>query len=85
MLILVSACRGEKLCAGGFSYPDLKLDSFVLPEDGLNLEVDADGGNESRGEGVVGVPGHGQTYGQFKLSEEKDFGLFDKDGNTLSA
>ena len=23
-------------------HPDLKFDSFVLPEDGLNLEVDAD-------------------------------------------
>ena len=36
-------------------YPDLKLDPFVLPEDGLDLEIDSDGGDEGRRERVVGV------------------------------
>lgn len=36
-------------------YPDLQFDPLVLPEDRLDLEVDADGGDEGRGEGVVGV------------------------------
>ncbi len=39
-----------------YAHPYLKLDPFVLSEDGLDLEVYADGGDEGRGEGVIGVP-----------------------------
>ena len=35
--------------------PNLKLDPLVVPEDCLHFKVDADGRNEGRGEGVVGV------------------------------
>jgi hypothetical protein len=47
-------------CSLKFFYPDLQFDSFVLPEDGFDLEVDADGRDERRCERVVGVPDGGQ-------------------------
>lgn len=34
-------------------YPNLEFDSFVLTEDGLDFEVDADGGDKGGCEGVV--------------------------------
>ena len=37
------------------THPNLQLDPLVLPKDGLDLEVDADGADEGRGERVVGV------------------------------
>ena len=37
-------------------YPDLQFNSFVLPEDSFDLEVDADGRDERGRERVVGVP-----------------------------
>ena len=37
------------------THPNLQLDPLVLPEDRLDLEVDADGADEGRGERVVGV------------------------------
>jgi len=37
------------------THPDLQLDPLVVAEHGLDLEVDAHGADEGRGEGVVGV------------------------------
>ena len=37
------------------SYPYLKLDPFVLSEDGLDFEINPHGGNKGRGERIVGI------------------------------
>ena len=37
------------------SYPYLKLDPFVLSEDGLDFEINTNSGNKGRSERVVGV------------------------------
>jgi len=45
--------RAEALLAR--RVPDLELDSLAVDLDVLDLEVDADGGDERGGEGVIGV------------------------------
>jgi hypothetical protein len=52
-------------------YPDLKFDALVLPEDGLHLEVDANGRHEGRGERVVRVPEVNECYDFHQFSEGK--------------
>lgn len=37
------------------THPDLQLDSLVIAEDRLNLEVNAYGADKGRGEGVVRI------------------------------
>ncbi|RUP10879.1 hypothetical protein BC936DRAFT_140003 [Jimgerdemannia flammicorona] len=47
-----TSCDGaEPLLPGGI--PNLKLNTLAIELDGTDLEVDADGGDEGRGEGVV--------------------------------
>lgn len=35
--------------------PDLQFDALILPKDGLNLKIDADGADERGREGIVGI------------------------------
>ena len=46
-----------KVCTTFYSihYPYLKFDPFVLAEDGLDFEINANSGNKGRSERVVGV------------------------------
>ena len=37
------------------TYPNLQFDPFVLAEDGLDFEVNADSGDEGGGEGIISV------------------------------
>lgn len=38
-----------------YTNPDLELDPLVVPEDCLHFKVDADGRDEGRGEGIIGI------------------------------
>jgi hypothetical protein len=55
------------MCSGNMFYPDLKFNSFILSENGLDLEVDADSRNKGRRERVVSVSERLDKFVIFRL------------------
>lgn len=53
--------------------PNLQLHSFVVPEDRLDLEVNADGADEGRGEGVVSVAEEEGGLAHRRVADDEKF------------
>ena len=54
-------------------YPDLEFDALVLAEDGLDFEVDADGGDEGGCEGVVRVAEQERRLAHAAVADDQQF------------
>lgn len=55
--------------------PDLKLDAFAVDFDVFDFEVDADGGDEGGGEGVVGVAEEEAGFTDAGIADHEQFAL----------
>lgn len=55
------------------SYPDLKFDPLILTEDGLDFEVDADGWDESRREGIIGITEEKRRFADTAIPDDQQF------------
>lgn len=58
---------------GGATYPNLELNPFILAEDGFDFEVDADSGDEGRGERVVGVAEQERRLAHAAVADDQQF------------
>jgi len=63
----------ESLLAG--RVPDLELDALAIDLDVLDFEVDADGGDEGRGERVVRVTQEEARFAHAGVSDHEQFDL----------
>ena len=54
-LNFVTMIKTSTLTSSSATYPNLKLNPFVLSEDGLDFEINTNSGNKGRSERVVGV------------------------------
>ena len=55
-LNFVTMIKTSTLTSSSATYPNLKLNPFVLSEDRLYFEINAYCGDEGRCEGIIGVP-----------------------------
>ena len=60
-------------CWGQCSYPYLKFDSLVLPEDSLDFEIDANRWNEGRREGIIGVTEQERCFANAAVADDQQF------------
>ena len=58
------------------SVPDLQLDALAVKLDGADFEVDADGGDEGRGERVFAEPEEAAGLADTAVADEQEFYLF---------
>lgn len=63
----------EALLAGGV--PDLELDALAIELDGADLEVDADGGDEGGGEGVLAEAQQAAGLAHARVAYEQELNL----------
>ena len=57
------------------SIPDLEFDAFPVDFDVFDFEVDADGGDEGGGEGVVGVAEEEAGFADAGIADHEEFAL----------
>lgn len=70
----------EALLAGRI--PDLQLDALAVELDGPDLEVDADSGDEGRGEGVLAEAQQAAGLAHARVTDEQQLDLFEGGGGT---
>jgi hypothetical protein len=57
------------------SIPNLQFDSFTVDFDIFDFEVDADGGDEGGGEGIVGVSEEEAGFAHAGIADHEEFAL----------
>ena len=73
----------EALLAG--RVPDLQLDALAIELDGPDLEVDADGGDEGRGEGVLAEAQQAARLADARVAYEEQLDLWRRERRGGSA
>lgn len=59
--------------ANEITYPNLKLDAFIMPEHGFHFKVNTDSADERRGEAIVRVPEEETGLAHWGIPDDEQF------------